>query len=164
VSIPEPPETLKALFDEAEERFAKADAAAGAAGLMMDEINAAMEDSLRRERRREMAIDRILAAEDARSAITDSLDDGAAERLVPSKRKRAKKQRAERVSPVTDGILREVPLCGADWSMGNKAILKMLLKYRNISPKQVSEQQEATLIQQIKRAKNAFRERGSSGT
>src|SRR5690349_20881490 len=51
-------ETVKALYDTAEEHFEKAEAARDASVSMMEDVRAAIEGSLTRERRHEMAIDK----------------------------------------------------------------------------------------------------------
>jgi hypothetical protein len=100
-------EAAKALFDKAEEQFAKAEYARATSERMVEEINAAIEDSLTRERRREMAIDKLLASEDSHLAAT------------PTKS-------ARKPPPLTARILRDMPKCGATWDMRLKMIATKL--------------------------------------
>jgi hypothetical protein len=101
---------VKTLFDKAEEEFARAESARAASERMVEEINAAIEDSLTRERRREMAIDKLLASEDSRPAAT------------PTKS-------ARKTPPLTARILRDMPKCGATWDMRLKTIATKLARY-----------------------------------
>jgi len=146
VPVPEAdvPEAVKALFKKAEEEFARFEAGPTARALLVDEIRAAMEDSLARERRREMAIEKILANEDTTTSTTSTTSKPA--------------RRAKRVTPEADRISRDVPLCGADLSMGNKKIARMLREYWGERGENVAVSEDA-LIQRIKRVKAESRKK-----
>ena len=105
-------EAAKALIDKAEEHFAKAEADRAAADSMMEEIEAAMEDSRTRERRREMAIEKILASE---NFCPDRVD----ETKAPAKP-------ATNIPPQSARILRDMPRCGATWEMKQEIIVRKI--------------------------------------
>jgi hypothetical protein len=145
VPVPEAdvPEPVKALFKKAEEDFERFEARSAASASVVDEIRAAMEDSLAKDRRREMAIEKILASEDTTTSTTT---------------KPARPAKGRRVSPETDRISRDVPLCGANLSMGNKKIARMLREYWDGHGENVAVSEDA-LIQRIKRVKAEARKK-----
>jgi hypothetical protein len=139
------------LFDEAEKQYAAHEAGREAAVARVAEIESLIEESLARKRRRDTAIEKLLAIEDARRSTASD---------PASMPRRAKIVRG---SPEMDRILADVPRCGASWSMGNKKIAALLREYWKARGQKVAVD-DGALIQRIKRAKDQVRKKGSSGT
>lgn len=121
-------EAAKRLFDEAEKRFNEAEKQHP----LVAEIAVVMEESLERDRRRDMAIETILTGEPNRSP-----------------RKRAPLQSSR--------ILRDMPAAGATWDMKGKDIADRLRKYWSKTGHRYSGNDES-LIRAIKLAKASVRD------